>query len=196
MLAVERTIDAAYLAHWDKEQKSARKKRGRKAGARRPDKASGQWSVWASKFNWVERAKAFDDHNAAVREEARQRAIADEAEKWERRRAAIRERDYTLGEELQRRAEELVDATFDTVTPSSLARMAEAGSKLTRLAAGLETEHQKVSGAIAVIDVDLSDKTDDELNQYLTQLVGAASIVLGLSAPGGGAYASDPGRPA
>lgn len=145
---------------------------------------------------WVERAKAFDDHNAAVREEARQRAIADEAERWERRRAAIRERDYTLGEELQRRAEELVDATFDTVTPSAVARMAEAGSKLTRLAAGMETEHQKVSGAIAVIDLDLSDKTDDELNQYLIQLISAASIVAGLSTPGGGPHTSDPIRPA
>lgn len=193
MPALERTIDAAYLRHWDNEHKSTRKKRGRKAGERRPEKASGQWSVWASKYQWVERAKAYDDHNADIREQARQKALADEAEKWERRRAAIRERDYELGDALRGRATALVDATFDTVTPSAVARMAEAGSKLTRLAAGMETDHQKLSGAIAVIDVDLSAKTEDELNAYLIQLIGVASIVAGLSAPGGAARTSNPG---
>lgn len=147
---------------------------------------SGRWVRWCGRHRWVMRAKAFDMANADLADDARQEALAKKAAEWERRRAAQREKDYALGTELQAKARKLLNqlgqADARPVRAGDLARMAEAGSKLARLAAGMETDSTKIAltGGISV-DIDLSDKTDDELNSYLADLAKAAAVLTELS---------------
>jgi hypothetical protein len=50
----------------------------------------------------VERAKAYDDHMAQVAQQAREQALAKEAEKWAKRRLEIREQEWKTAESLQK----------------------------------------------------------------------------------------------
>src|SRR4051794_24723061 len=77
---------------------------GRKLG-----KSGSLLSRWSSRFGWVGRAAAYDDHLAAIRQAAHEAALAREAEKWERRRWAALEEVFQLGGRLRDKARAMLD---------------------------------------------------------------------------------------
>jgi hypothetical protein len=166
----QRSIDAAYATYVAKSGKEKRKRS--KPVAR--NRAAGGWHTWSSRYEWVARASAYDDHMEAAELAARQKVREAEAAKWEARRLAQREREWTLGEKLQQKAEQLVSQELEARASDS-AKLAETGSKLARLSAGMETDHQKVTGSISVMEINLSDKDDEQLRAYLGSLAEIAA---------------------
>lgn len=167
-LGPARSFNAAY-----------RQSRGLQKGVKRA--TPGRWLRWSSRYRWVLRARAFDLANADLADDARQAALAKKAAEWERRRAAQREKDYALGAALQARARKLLNADLDA-RAGDVARMAEVGSKLARLATGMETDSTKVNVAGSIsLDIDLSDKTDDELISYLAGQAQAITALVELA---------------
>jgi hypothetical protein len=138
---------------------------------RRGDPLPGQWVTWSRRFKWAARAKAFDDANTSLVEDVRARVAVDTAEAWARRREELRERDYLLGEQLQQRVKDLLESRFEEVTPAGVARMAEAGSKLARLAAGLPTDYTNVQVTPAPATPGLAELSDLALKAHLCQLI-------------------------
>jgi hypothetical protein len=63
----------------------------------------------SSKWSWVERARAWDNHLQAERDRATAAAAAAEARKWEQRKQAAREANYTIAERLMERAQALLE---------------------------------------------------------------------------------------
>lgn len=148
---------------------------------RRVDSPPGQWVQWSRRYSWVARALSFDDANTGIVDDARRRVADETAEAWERRREEQRERDYQNGEQMQRLAAELVEGEMESVTPSSVARMAITGSKLARLATGMPTDHTNVQVTPAPAGSDLSGLSDAELNGRLLQLANDALTLASVS---------------
>lgn len=94
------------------------RQRESKEGAKQ---ASGRWNSWASLYDWQARARAWDDRQEAIRRRAEEKAAAEEAELWARRRSELDRRTWTAAELLARRAQDL--ATF----PVSRKTVAERG---------------------------------------------------------------------
>jgi hypothetical protein len=76
--------------------------------ARRSGRGLSQVKDWSARHAWVDRAAAYDAHMARVADEARERAAAEDAEVWERRRRAECLDLFTLGLELRARAREML----------------------------------------------------------------------------------------
>lgn len=148
---------------------------GRKAGYMR------QLEYWASDFHWVERATAYDRHLDSVRQAAAIKAVADEERrKWQRRQQQIREREYVQAEELFKRAELMLKFPLQRTesedgktiiypakwTGATVSRYLETASKLSRLAAGMATEHLK----LAVTPEQIEEMSDVELAQFIREL--------------------------
>ena len=147
MPADERSIDAAWRA-------------GAKEGQNRDGKrAPTHWGEWSAKFDWVKRAEAHDDYAAKLEEE-----------KWEKRRLAMRERDWKQAEAIR----DLVDAALPTANQfirrqvtripargdeparevitlafniGDLARVVEIASRMEHLATDEPTDNIRLSGA-------------------------------------------------
>jgi hypothetical protein len=169
-LGPSRTIEQAHDAYL---QRNKHKAKERVRSGKKKGQGPTHWADWSARFKWVERVRAYDDHIDSIALEERQKATAAEAAKWAKRRMAQRDREWDIGEQLQAKAQQLLTQELEARAGDS-ARLAESGSKLARLAAGMETDHTKVTGAIAVMEVDLSDKDDDELRAYLGALADAA----------------------
>lgn len=60
---------------------------------------------WSSKWKWVDRARAWDDHIQSQKDQA----SISEARKWQERAKEARDRNYAIGKRLQDRANELLD---------------------------------------------------------------------------------------
>src|SRR5438094_288699 len=56
---------------------------------------------WSSTFSWVDRCRQHDQAIVARREQARQRAIEDEAERWAARQKQQRETDWAMAQALR-----------------------------------------------------------------------------------------------
>lgn len=67
---------------------------------------------WSSRWNWIERAAAFDRHNQTsklqIEEEELRRSAREEAQRWAEKRAALREEAFDLGSQLISRAKEML----------------------------------------------------------------------------------------
>lgn len=117
---------------------------------------------WSVKFEWVERARAWDaDAELRVRE-AEAKAMKAEAEKWAKRQIALRDEAFDLGEELIKKAKAMLaypiskqtvqqDGNTIIVNPTKFslgaaAKFIEVGEKLRRLAAGVSTENLQHTG--------------------------------------------------
>jgi len=107
--------------------------------------APGRWRDWSTRWSWVERATAYDKHLADIEQQKREQAVAAEAEKWAARRAEHREHAWAVGLGLTTAAAQALNV-FDPqkASASEIARMAETGDKLKRLAAEMITDHQQV----------------------------------------------------
>lgn len=123
---------------------------------------------WSGRWSWVERAEAYDRHQHDLEQQARQRAISEEAARWEQRRAEQRESGWALANGLQISAAKLLNRVDvdrlraidpDTLTASEAARLIDTAAKaidtaakIARLSAELPTEHQQID--IGPIDWD------------------------------------------
>ncbi len=160
-----RAVDGAYRK-WYAERNGLQTSDERVAGKR----ATGLWQNWSrgrkhdgnpilNALTWAKRAEAWDDHLAAQ-----------DAQRWEQRRAEQREREWQGGQSLFERAEQIAKlpymrgkksdyvlvtpemvgqeiATTTTVEPLNVSAKDEAtlrqtASKLGRLAAGMESDRQ------------------------------------------------------
>jgi hypothetical protein len=165
----DRTIEAAFNKHKDDTAQIKRKSGAKKQAP------NGTWTAWTSEHRWVERARAYDEHNDRIELEARAAERAKIAAKLEARRLEQREREWELSQQLQDKAKSLITQSLEARAGDS-ARLAEAGSRLARLSVGMETDHQKITGgASSALDIDLSDKDDDQLRAYLGGLAEAAA---------------------
>lgn len=105
---------------------------------------------WSARYQWVERARAYDDHMAAIEQQAREQALAAEAAKWAERQAEAREHDWTVAEQLRARsllllARPLSGDNLKARDLASIAAALERASKLARLAAELATESHQLN---------------------------------------------------
>lgn len=91
-------------------------------------------STWSARYGWVEAAAEWDKEAERLDQEL-----------WERRRAELREREWDLGERLQERARKaLEEQNLPDFKASDIPRMADTGSKLSRLATGQPTDSVEV----------------------------------------------------
>jgi HSP90 family molecular chaperone len=105
---------------------------------------------WSRKYDWVERAKAYDAYQLELQEKAREKAAQVEAEKWEKRRAEQREVEWNISRGLLHRASQILSQPLNTARYShaDAARIADVAVKLARLAAEMATakEQHEVTG--------------------------------------------------
>jgi hypothetical protein len=110
-----RTLEAAGFAIYP--PGSGRAKKGRKQGA------TGTVRKWAAAFDWAARARAYDDRQESIRRQAEEKAAAEAAQRWAKRRDVLDERTWTAADLLARRAQDL--ATF----PVSRKTVADGGKQ-------------------------------------------------------------------
>lgn len=124
---------------------------------------------WSSRWNWVERAAAWDTNEAVKRQIIIDRAQRAEIEKWAKRQAQIREEGFSTYLALKAKADEMLKfplakvVTQDgrtTIEPAdwsfnTAVRMQETALKLGRLSADLSTEN---------LDIDVSKLTTSQLD--------------------------------
>ena len=63
-----------------------------------------QLEFWSGRFSWLERCRAYEAHAEAVKQRARDAALAEHARKWELRRLQSIEDGYSDGVKLRRKA--------------------------------------------------------------------------------------------
>lgn len=129
-----------------------REKFGKSSGEKRSNRILERWS---SRWNWVERAAAYDSHMAVIEQIERERVAAENARKWEERKEEARESGWALYLALKEKADSMLkfpltrQTTKDgntVVEPArwtfhTAARVAEVAVKLARLTVELSTEN-------------------------------------------------------
>jgi hypothetical protein len=203
-----RSVNEAYrrhLAHQKKKPSPSKRAPGTWQHWSRGCKANGEEIAGA--LTWQDRAAAYDE-----REDARIRA------ELEARRLRARLETADLGQTLRQKAanaariivavtQEFVDENGQRVRvmktdlkPHEIARLAEVGVDLERLALGEPTENVAHGGSLTVSGVlgvsDWTDLSDDELDERIERLLAAAKAgaggpSLGEGAPSAGASAGD-----
>ncbi len=117
------------------------------AVARECTKSASLLRRWSARFGWVERAAAYDDHLATIRQAAHEVALAREARKWELRRWAALEQVFQDGQRLREKAQAMlaVPVTEEVVGPDGSVTVKSAGrwtfltaAQMLRLASELE----------------------------------------------------------
>lgn len=111
---------------------------------------------WSAQWEWVARATAYDNHLSRIRQAATEAAVEAEARKWEERRSALREQEWTMAERLLERAGKMLEHPLTrtkgedgkTLVPAGwrqvdVAAMVEMASKVARLATEMETDRTK-----------------------------------------------------
>lgn len=139
-----------------------------------PTRQSSTLKKWSGQWNWQERLAAAYDARVA-RERAAREAV------WAQRREQVRDQSWELADKIRARAQELLEQSFleeatvkrggaevTVLKPRwsmrDIATLAETYDKLARLAAGMDTDRQRV-----VIDglspADLESLDDAELDK-------------------------------
>jgi hypothetical protein len=141
--------------------------------------ASGEL-VHPDAVGWEVRARAWDDHLAAI-----------DRERWAKRRAEWAEQEWDTSQKLLEKARQMltfpiVKTTVNngqtTIEPAEwrmgdVAKMAETASKLARLSSALPTEMTKIEHGGAILTGDISsvrNMSEDELNDQIERLSRAA----------------------
>lgn len=143
------------------------------------------------------RAAAYDAHMQRVEQQAKEAALAAEAEKWAQRRLEQREREYAVAERLYERALKMLEYPIErtkrddgkTVLPAGwrqvdIASVIDTATKIARLSMELETERTKHD----VGDVDPFEQLVRRLDGLATRL-GEGGAAAGPEPGGGGAAA-------
>lgn len=133
---------------------------------------------WSAKWNWVERARAYDQFCFEEREREMQKARAEQAQRWIERDEDLREDFYQVGKEIVTKARRMIqefperevskktseDGTIHiTVKPkhslSGLAQLISVGAELQRMAVGINP------GSSPLDNEDFSQWTSDDLKK-------------------------------
>jgi hypothetical protein len=85
-------------------------------GNERATQPSGCWNKWRSRWNWEERAAAYDEHLDRVAQRDLERQLGEMNEIWLRREREQREQLWAKGEELIKRAEQILQWPLEEVT--------------------------------------------------------------------------------
>jgi hypothetical protein len=103
------------------------------------------WSRWMDKYNWLERARAYDDYLERKKREEKEKAILEMAERHARLAMAFQ----------QRVAERLREINPSELSPSDMAKWLDTATKLERLSRGepTEIEKQEVHGEVKNGDI-------------------------------------------
>lgn len=121
---------------------------------------------WSARFGWVERAAAYDDHLAAIRQAAREVALAREARKWELRRWAALEQVFQDGQRLREKAQAMLamPVTEEVVGPDGSVTVKSAG-RWTFLTAAqmLRLASELAAGALEAATQPVENLSDAEL---------------------------------
>ena len=88
------------------------------------------WARWMGKYNWLERARAYDDYLERKKREEKEKAILEMAERHARLAMAFQ----------QRVAERLREINPSELSPSDMAKWLDVSTKLERLSRGEPTE--------------------------------------------------------
>jgi hypothetical protein len=141
---------------------------------------------YSQKYDWMKRACAYDAHMEAVAQAERERLRAENEAKWEKRREAIKEKEFELAEKMVARVEEMLavplfevkeevteedgDDCTNKITITMPAgwrlrdafRGGEVASNLFRKSADMATEKHE-------IDFDVKNASDAELDQIIKE---------------------------
>ena len=103
---------------------------------------------WSAKYSWQERAKAFDDDQAAIAAQAMEAEQKKRAAEWAKREAGYREERWQVATLLLKKARGLLRKKLSPHrwNLSQVARMIDVGDKLAALATGQETGHLAITG--------------------------------------------------
>jgi len=88
------------------------------------------WARWMDKYNWLERARAYDDYLERKKREEKEKAILEMAERHARLAMAFQ----------QRVAERLREINPSELSPSDMVKWLDVATKLERLSRGEPTE--------------------------------------------------------
>lgn len=122
--------------------------------ARKLNKSSTIIGRWSGRWSWVERVKAWELDQAERLRVSEQDAMKKNAHLWAKRQLEFKEREYTIGNKLLAKAEEILShstrrqgnkapARFSL---NDASRMAAVGSELIRRATGLATDKTEITG--------------------------------------------------
>ncbi len=102
-------------------------------GKKQARNVPGSWNAWVLKFEWQERAVAYDNHLAEIELEERRRAIKRDETKWALRRMKFREREFAASEKLITAAEAILAQQY-LAEQQDVTRMMKLGVELQRRA--------------------------------------------------------------
>jgi len=102
------------------------------------------WARWMDKYNWLERARAYDDYLERKKREEKEKAILEMAERHARLAMAFQ----------QRVAERLREINPSELSPSDMAKWLDVATKLERLSRGEPTEIGKRDNVNLTTDKD------------------------------------------
>lgn len=112
--------------------------------------SAGYVSQTARKFNWIERARAYDHEIAQVEANELRKVARKRGVDWAVRAQKLREAEWEMAEKLLEGGKELLERLLSKqerkLTGSDVARLIEVASKIGRLSAGMATDHQAVAG--------------------------------------------------
>lgn len=104
----------AYSAAWEYFKMGSA--RSHSAVAARLGKRVSQMQRWSTRWNWVIRAAAYDDHLVSLEQQAIAKLATEQAEKWKRRFEEHHEKKYLRGEKMEAKAEQMLGFPLATVT--------------------------------------------------------------------------------
>jgi len=116
-----------------------RQETGRKAAG----SVSGNWGLWASKFEWQQRATAWDSQQQQATDDRRAGLDQVDEKKWAERRRKIREREFTTSEQLLTKARAILGNKYVRGTILDAAQLLKLAFELQRRATEMEKHEQE-----------------------------------------------------
>jgi hypothetical protein len=125
---------------------------------------TGRVGKWSSRYKWVERCRAYDAHQEAIRQRAIDAELAREAAKWERRRLQQIEHAWELGVALREKALAMLDWPLATERTEDATTIVEpARWTFATVVPLLRLAHELQFASLAAATKGLEDMTDAEL---------------------------------
>ena len=118
--------------------------------ARRTGAALNSVKGWSGRFAWKDRVRAYNTHLLQTRIQLETAAHRDVAALWTDRAQTFKAREWAAAEKLLASAQAVLDSFAgrdpNEISLSEVSRALEVASKIGRLATGLATDHQELTG--------------------------------------------------
>jgi hypothetical protein len=96
------------------------------------------WEVWSRKYDWIARSRHYDNHQVHVQQQAREKAVREQAKVWANRQEIAQEMEWQTGVKMLNRVRRLLDNEDRAL--NNIAAVADVGIKMMRRAAKMPTE--------------------------------------------------------